>query len=159
MRHFFPAFTLLIVACASVQTPPATVADLPDIDTAAVLRHIEVLAADEFAGRAPGSRGEELTVDYLVGQFQQIGLAPGNPDGTFIQQVPLVGITPSGFSPLTVRRGGETRAFAYKTDYVGISLRVTEEISRRPGGLRWMGVRGPGGARSVRRCTVAGSRR
>src|SRR5262245_36278208 len=55
-------------------------------------RHIQVLASDEFEGRGPGTRGEDLTVCYIQDQFKTAGLRPGNPDGTYIQQVPLVGI-------------------------------------------------------------------
>lgn len=57
-----------------------------------LLEHITTLASDDFEGRAPGTRGEELTVDYLVSQFKKLGLEPGNPDGTYIQRVPLLGI-------------------------------------------------------------------
>ena len=52
-----------------------------------------MLSSDEFEGRAPGSAGEEKTVAYLVGEFKKLGLQPGNPDGTYIQNVPLVGIS------------------------------------------------------------------
>ena len=57
----------------------------------AILDHIKVLASDEFEGRGPGTPGEEKTVAYLVDQFRKAGLKPGNPDGTFVQDVPLVG--------------------------------------------------------------------
>jgi len=56
-----------------------------------VLEHIKVLASDEFEGRAPGSPGEAKTIAYLTDQFQKMGLKPGNPDGTYVQDVPLVG--------------------------------------------------------------------
>src|SRR3982750_2191950 len=56
------------------------------------LAHIKVLASDEFEGRAPGSKGEELSVKYVIDQFKNIGLQPGNPDGTYTQEVPLAGI-------------------------------------------------------------------
>ena len=56
-----------------------------------ILEHIKVLASDEFEGRGPGTPGEEKTVAYLTDQFQKMGLKPGNPDGTFVQAVPLVG--------------------------------------------------------------------
>ena len=46
---------------------------------------------------APGSKGEELTVKYLSSEFGKLGLGPGNPNGTWIQEVPLVG------HPLDVR--------------------------------------------------------
>ena len=56
-----------------------------------VLKHIKVLASDAFEGRAPGTPGEEKTVAYLTDQFRSIGLKPGNPDGGFVQEVPLIG--------------------------------------------------------------------
>jgi len=54
-----------------------------------LVSHIEVLAPDDFEGRSPGTRGETLTVAYLVREFKALGLAPGNPDGTYVQRVPL----------------------------------------------------------------------
>ena len=38
----------------------------PKIDQAAILERIKVLASDEYEGRAPGTKGEDLTVSYLV---------------------------------------------------------------------------------------------
>ena len=29
-----------------------------------LVKHIKILASDEFGGRAPGTKGEELTVNY-----------------------------------------------------------------------------------------------
>src|ERR1041384_4620219 len=67
---------------------PALEAITPD----GLLAHIKVLASDEFEGRAPGSKGEDLSVNYITDQFKRIGLKPGNPDGTYTQEVPLAGI-------------------------------------------------------------------
>ncbi len=47
-----------------------------------LLAHISTLSSDEFGGRAPASPGEEKTVAYLTGAFGELGLEPGNPDGT-----------------------------------------------------------------------------
>src|SRR3990172_350589 len=52
-----------------------------------LLRRIEVLAHDSMEGRGPGTVGEERAVAYLEGEFRRIGLGPGNPDGTYIQDV------------------------------------------------------------------------
>ena len=52
---------------------PETVLD----DTDAVLAHTKTLASDEFEGRGPGTKGENLTVNFIVDQFKQIGLKPG----------------------------------------------------------------------------------
>jgi Zn-dependent M28 family amino/carboxypeptidase len=66
---------------------------LDSINASEVLEHTRVLSSDQFEGRAPGTKGEELTVQYLVSRFKEMGLKPGNPDGTYTQRVPLVGIT------------------------------------------------------------------
>src|SRR5688572_22886841 len=67
-------------AAPSAPAAPLPLASLPDIDTEAALGHIKRLAADELGGRLPGSKGEELTVQYLVEQFKAVGAQPGNPD-------------------------------------------------------------------------------
>src|SRR5215831_17461671 len=81
----------MLTAAGCSKSGPVTMAQFPDIDTAAVLEHTKVLSSDKFEGRAPGTMGEELTVSYLVDQFKKIGLKPGNTDGTYVQKVPLVG--------------------------------------------------------------------
>jgi hypothetical protein len=116
-------------ACATAPPPPMTMAQLPDIDAAAAFEDIRALASDAFEGRAPGSAGEGRTVDYLVAQFKAAGLEPGNPDGTYVQKVPLVGITPAGFSPLVVKRGGRSHTFANDKDVVAFSQHVAEAVS------------------------------
>lgn len=63
------------------------------IQASALLGHIATLSSDRFAGRAPGTRGEDLTVDYLQSEMAKAGLSPGNPDGTWVQSVPLAAIT------------------------------------------------------------------
>ncbi len=55
-------------------------------------QHIATLASDEFEGRFPGTIGEELTVDYLSKTFEELGLLPGNPNGTWIQNATMTGV-------------------------------------------------------------------
>src|SRR5712671_7366248 len=74
----------------TVQRTP--IGALPEVDVDMVLEHTRELSSDRYDGRAPGTKGEELTVSYLTDQFRKIGLKPGNPDGTYVQKVPLVGI-------------------------------------------------------------------
>ncbi|MCZ0951073.1 MAG: hypothetical protein OXJ56_00695, partial [Rhodospirillaceae bacterium] len=92
----------------TAEMAPVTAAEIPaGISAETLLAEIQVLASDEFEGRAPGSAGEELTVDYLIEQFGAAGAAPGNPDGTWVQAVPLVGITPLPPQNLVVSGGAE----------------------------------------------------
>ena len=53
------------------------------------------LSSDDFEGRSPGTAGEEKTINYLADEFKKLGLAPGNPNGTYLQDVPMIGITTS----------------------------------------------------------------
>jgi len=62
------------------------------IQTNDLMRHIRALSSDAFEGRLPGTRGEEVTVNYLIDQFRRIGLQPGNSNGKWIQDVPLAGV-------------------------------------------------------------------
>ncbi|MDA1306101.1 MAG: M28 family metallopeptidase [Acidobacteria bacterium] len=120
---------LLCLTIACSPAPPETVAELPDIDTAHVLADITRLASDEFQGRAPGGEGERLTVDYLINQFTAAGLEPGNPDGSFVQDVPLVSVRPLVSSPFTLTQGGRSRTLRVLGDVVPFSTRVAEEVS------------------------------
>jgi len=99
------------------------------IDTATLMRHIRVLAADSLMGRAPGSPGEEKTVAYLESQFKALGLEPGNTDGTYIQKVPLVGITVKGTPTLTFTKGSTTRALKWRDDYVAWTKHVAADAT------------------------------
>lgn len=124
-------------ACAP--TPPATLADMPDIDTARVLADITRLSSDEFAGRAPGGEGEQLTVEYLTAQFQAAGLEPGNPDGTFVQDVPLVGLKPTVTAPFTVKMNGRSRQLDAPGEVVPFSPHVTETVTLTDSELVFVG--------------------
>jgi Zn-dependent M28 family amino/carboxypeptidase len=115
------------------------VADMPQIDHNAILERIRILSSDEFEGRAPGSRGEELTVQYLEEEFKKLGLQPGNPDGTFIQQVPLVGITGAEAQPFTVAGGGQKRTFKYRDEVVAFSQHVTDRVQIQNSDLVFVG--------------------
>jgi Zn-dependent M28 family amino/carboxypeptidase len=119
----------ILGAIALATSIVAAAGKLPAVDGDALLQHIKVLASDEFEGRAPGSRGEDRTVAYLQEQFRKMGLAPGNTDGTFIQQVPMVGITPSQDSHLTLRKGNETKVLTYRDDVVAWTKHVVDRVS------------------------------
>jgi len=102
---------------------------MPSFEAGRMLADIKALSSDEFEGRAPGSKGEELTVKYLEEQFQKIGLQPGNTDGTFVQSLPLVGITASNTRPLTVSGNGKKATFTWRDDLVAWTKRVTDTSS------------------------------
>jgi Zn-dependent M28 family amino/carboxypeptidase len=101
----------------------------PIISASSILARTKVLASDEFEGRAPGSAGEDRTVDYLVGEFKKLGLQPGNPDGTFIQKAALVGIQSK--PTLSIAVGGQTMQLENINDFVGPSSRIAPHVEAK----------------------------
>jgi hypothetical protein len=55
-----------------------------------MMRHVQILASDEFEGRKPGTPGETKTLAYITSQFARLGLEPAGPGGSWYQPVPLV---------------------------------------------------------------------
>jgi Zn-dependent M28 family amino/carboxypeptidase len=139
----FIAAVVIIFAVACMQTPstnqnantgaPTAAAAIPtelksafdSITSSDIMQHIKTLSGDEFEGRGPGTKGEELSVKYLTEQYQRLGLKPGNPDGTYVQKVPLVGFTAAPKASFTA--GGKTIDLNFPTDYVAVSRRFTPE--------------------------------
>ena len=134
-RLSFVLAVTLTVSCGGPPTEEAALATdviaavAAGISAETLLAEIEVLASDEFEGRAPGSPGEERTLDYLTREFSALGLTPGNPDGTWSQNVPLVGITPQPGDVLTVTKDGDARTLEPGTDYVAATKHVVDEVA------------------------------
>ena len=112
---------------------PALDAITPD----GLLAHIKVLASDEFEGRSPGTKGEELSVKYITDEFKQIGLKPGNPEGTYTQEVPLAGIKSEPRMSFVI--GDKTMDLKYSDDFVASSARLQPEIKIEKSGVVFVG--------------------
>jgi Zn-dependent M28 family amino/carboxypeptidase len=117
-----PAISVLAADKIEQQLKPALDVITPD----SLLAHIKMLASDEFEGRAPGTKGEDLSVKYISEQFAKIGLKPGNPDGTYIQEVPLAGIISEPVMSFTV--GEKKTELKFPDDYVASSARLQSDI-------------------------------
>jgi Zn-dependent M28 family amino/carboxypeptidase len=99
---------------------------LRSIVTNDLVRHVAVLSSDEFEGRAPATRGEEVTVKYLAEQLRSYGIQPGNPDGSFMQKVPLMGVTSEIAAKLRVT--GQPHEVSQPAEAVFSCLRFEPEI-------------------------------
>ena len=123
----FVLFTLALFAEDKVaqKLKPALDVITPD----AILSHIKILASDEFEGRSPGSKGEELSTKYIADQFRAIGLKPGNSDGTYIQEVPLAGIKSDPHMTFNIPASpGALMDLKFGDDFVASSARLQNEI-------------------------------
>ncbi len=123
LRASAPLACLALAALASALTAAEP---KPAISAASLLARTKVLASDEFEGRGPGTPGEEKTVKYLESEFKKLGLKPGNPDGTYIQNAMLVGITSQ--PTLSFTAGGQSMPLTHVNDYVAFSSRVSPKV-------------------------------
>ncbi|MGH9520980.1 MAG: M28 family metallopeptidase [Terriglobales bacterium] len=119
-------FVLAVALGAAGQSAPK--AALDSISADRMLQNIKTLSSDDFQGRGPGSQGEEKTVKFLEDQFKQIGVAPGNPDGSYIQKVPMVGITPEPGMKLELSSNKVPQP-QWQKDYVAWTKRVVPSAS------------------------------
>ncbi len=117
--------TFSFVCCTECVERTGTTS-FPEIDGNAILKHTKILSSDEFEGRGPGTNGEDKTVNYIVEEFKKIGLKPGNTDGTFIQAVPLVGITAEPDMTLMFKKGEQQRSLKLKNDFVAWTKHVAD---------------------------------
>ena len=130
-RIFLAVATILfgIGAIASLQAQDRKIKPaLDSISAERMLAHIRTLSSNEFQGRGPGTKGEDLTLAYLQKQFRNMDLAPGNPDGTYLQAVPLVGIRPDPGMVLTFSGHGRSMHLAFEKDFVAQTRRMVDSI-------------------------------
>lgn len=120
-----PILFRLAAALACAPVLPAA-APQPLISAADLLARTKHLSSDEFEGRAPATPGEDRTIAYLEAEFRKLGLEPGHPDGTYIQDVPLAGITSR--PTLSLDFGGRKMPLQHLNEYVGFSTRITPRV-------------------------------
>ena len=98
LRGAAPLLLALAATTALAQSePPITAADM--------MRHIDRLASDEFQGRAPGTEGERLAINYIAEQLAARGAEPAGEGGTWFQPVRLVERRPGSTNISWTARG------------------------------------------------------
>jgi Zn-dependent M28 family amino/carboxypeptidase len=122
---------LTLLACTSA------IAEIPAPSAARILERTKVLASDEFEGRAPGTPGEDKTVAYLTAEFKKLGLQPGNPNGTYVQDVPTTGITSK--SALTFSAGSQTLTPQVGLDFIALSRRRQAQVELKDSEVIFVG--------------------
>jgi Zn-dependent M28 family amino/carboxypeptidase len=123
----------------SATPPPMAVALAPQINDADFLQFDKTLASDAFGGRKPSTRGEVLTIRYLVDQFRRMHLIPGN-HGYWLQMVPVVTTTLLNTGTrLEVRVAGGEQSFAYGTDMMAFTQDARPLVALKSSPIVFMG--------------------
>jgi Zn-dependent M28 family amino/carboxypeptidase len=128
----------LIFAAACSQDPKAALQPaLDSISADSLLSEIKVLASEEYEGRKPASPGEVKTIAYMEQQFRQMGLKPGNPNGTYIQNVPLAGIISKPTVDISVK--GRKLPVENLKDYIAVSQHYEPVVDVKNSGIVFVG--------------------
>ena len=129
--YLAPLALPFVSACAGAGLPPASATasagSAPTISAERLSRDVRTLASDAFGGRAPGTAGEDRTIEWLVAELQAIGLEPAGPDGQWTQPVPLVR-TQLGTGPVSANVNGSTVDLRQGQDVYMSTLRPVSAI-------------------------------
>lgn len=116
------------MACAGQPGRDEAAASQTLFSDKALAEHIRILASDEFGGRGPASKGEELTVKYLSGEFGKLGLKPAFGD-SYVQEVPMAKITNDPRAVLRITGKGVDLSFRQGPQFVGWTARTSPDIA------------------------------
>ena len=78
---------------ASVRLPSTAFAAMETMNPEHIRWHVRFLSHDLLEGRGTGQRGGDIAAEYIATQFAEYGLKPAGENGSYMQKVPLVGIT------------------------------------------------------------------
>lgn len=99
-----------------------------NIDEKLIEKHLATLASDEFEGRKPVSKGEELTVNYIKDQLKLSGIAPGN-GASYFQDVPLLEIDGTMSESMRIKTKKKVMDLKQLKDFVIHTQRKQEKIA------------------------------
>jgi Zn-dependent M28 family amino/carboxypeptidase len=131
-----PALSLLAF-CAGLAHAPASFAQA--ISPQRLSDMTRELASEPYAGRGPGGPGEQKTIDFIVGQFQALGLKPAGDSGGWTQDVPLrrYQTEPGGAFSLSVN--GKAKALETQRDLRVETQRPVERVAIRAAPMVFVG--------------------
>ncbi|HUO26027.1 MAG TPA: M28 family peptidase [Candidatus Aquilonibacter sp.] len=95
----------------SVRLPGAAFAAMETINPEHIRWHVRFLSHDLLEGRGTGQRGGDIAAEYIATQFAEYGLKPAGDNGSYLQKVPLVGVTtmPQSTFALVASHGDATK--------------------------------------------------
>jgi len=111
------------------------------INPSAIRAPIRFLADDLLEGRGPGTTADELVQLYLSTQLESFGLLPAgslpestegqavNTERTWIQSVPMLGVTTRNPVTFEFRSGSSTLSLRYFDDMIANVGRPLESVS------------------------------
>jgi Zn-dependent M28 family amino/carboxypeptidase len=106
---------------ANAHLPGTAINAMQKIDPLRIREHVRFLSHDLLEGRGTGQRGGDIAAEYMATQFAVMGLKPAGENGTYMQKVPMVGVTTLSETTFAlVPQRGDARQLKFLDEYVGI---------------------------------------
>lgn len=126
------AGVLLTSAYLAAEKDPAIPAPAKDVaehfNSQRMKADLRFLSSDLLEGRGTGARGGDLAAEYIATQFAIAGLKPAGEKGTYMQAVPLKGLTTQPDSTLRmIPESGDAIELKYLDDFVANDLSLKEQ--------------------------------
>jgi len=97
-------------------------AQVNDISGSRIRAHVKFLSSDLLEGRGVGVRGGDLATEYIAAQFALAGAKPAGDNGTYFQNLTLIGVAPQPSTTLSAKTGdGKTLSYRWLDDFVGVT--------------------------------------
>lgn len=129
MKSYFLA-TLLLTATAfaanakktpaSNDLPPSAKTVMAAVNPDNIRAHVKFLSSDVLEGRGTGQRGGDVAAEYIATQFALYGLKPAGDNGTYMQRVPMVGVTTDPSSSVTLTWADKPNVLRQSEDIVAM---------------------------------------
>src|SRR5579862_6674336 len=108
----------------------AASAQMNEISGTRIRAHVKFLASDLLEGRGVGVRGGDLATEYIATQLALIGAKPAGDNGTYFQNLTLVGVEPQPTSQLSAATNdGKTLSFKWLDEFVGLTLQQKTDLT------------------------------
>ena len=115
--------TLLLGCQAFAQVTASAGAD----DEKLLRQWIRTLASDEFGGRKPMTEYEGVTINYLAGQLEALGLEPAF-GGSWFQPFQMIAVTAKPVGGKITIRGKKKADLLYPADLVVWTARAADKV-------------------------------
>jgi Zn-dependent M28 family amino/carboxypeptidase len=116
------ALTLGFAAKTNAQATAQSDRGASRINPQEIDAHLRFLSSDLLQGRAPATRGGELTEQYIATELQTFGIKPGVGDSSYFQRVPI-DVVKADPASIKVTASGKANA----------NLRFTDDVVVWPG--------------------------
>ncbi|MCC5926723.1 MAG: M28 family peptidase [Bacteroidetes bacterium] len=139
-RMLIPAAVVCCLFLSFCSSAPNLEPGLSQITEESLRHHIRAISDDSMMGRAPATRGEQMVVDYIIAEFEEIGIEPGMPDGSWVQHFPILAQQTDRNTSLRITRGNNTvHNFPFGTQLIVSPAQDQREISIRNAEMVYVG--------------------